>query len=79
MSRSQQEVEMYLALQASRRVHEACVCRLEAAYLNGSPNEIEMCTSALLDSSQTIADRLRDLIFAQIFRDGINPVTRQPL
>ena len=70
---------MYLALQAARRVHEACICTLEAAYLNGSPHEIDMSTSALLDSSQTIADRLRDLIFAQIFRDGINPVTRQPL
>lgn len=77
--RSPDETDAYLRLQAARRVHEACLCRLEAAYINGSANEVELLVSALLDSSQTIADRLRDLVVAQLYRDGIDPMTRRSL
>ena len=77
MSRSPEVTDAHLRLQAARRIHEACLCRLEAAYINGTPNDVEMATSALLDTSQTIADRLRDLVFAQMRHDGIDPITRR--
>ncbi|MEH2517373.1 hypothetical protein V1279_002946 [Bradyrhizobium sp. AZCC 1610] len=77
MPRSPEETDAYLRLQSARRIHEATICRLEAAYINGSPEDVEMATSALLDTSQVIADRLRDLVFAQMYRDGIDPITRR--
>ena len=64
-------------MQAARRVHEASLSRLEATYIVGSPDQVELAVSALVDSSQAIADRLRDLIFAQLIRDGIDPITRR--
>jgi hypothetical protein len=79
MSRSAEVTEAYLRLQAARRVHESCLCRLEAAYIVGSHLEIDLATSALLDSSQSLADRLRDQVFAQMFQDGIDPITRRSL
>jgi hypothetical protein len=77
MPRSAEVTDAYLRLQSARRVHEACLCRLEAAYITGSPHEIELAVSAVLDASQSIADRLRDQVFAQMYQDGIDPITRR--
>jgi hypothetical protein len=77
MSRSSEVTDAYLRLQAARRVHDACLQRLEAAYIIGLPHEIELSASGLLDSSQSLADRLRDLVFAQMRQDGIDPITRR--
>jgi hypothetical protein len=66
----------HLKLQAARRVHESCLCRLEAAFIAGSQREVEMATSALLDTSQSVADQLRELVFAQMRQDRIDPHTR---
>jgi hypothetical protein len=79
MPRSTEVADAYLRLQAARRVHEACLCRLEASYIVGSPHEIDLSVSALLDSSRSLADRVRDQIFAQMYHDGIDPITRRPL
>lgn len=77
MPRSPQEIDAYLNLQAARRIHESCIARLEACYIAGTPNQVELATSALLDSSQAIADRLRELVFAQMRNDRIDPNTRR--
>ncbi|MCS3890498.1 hypothetical protein [Bradyrhizobium elkanii] len=79
MPRSPEVTDAYLRLQAARRVHEACLCRLEASFIVGSPEQVELSISALLDSSQTLADRLRDQVFAQLRDDGIDPITRRSL
>jgi hypothetical protein len=75
--RSAEVTDAHLRFQAARRVHEACLCRLEAAYIVGTPQEVELATSALLDSSQSLADRLRDQVFAQMIQDGIDPISRR--
>lgn len=67
----------YLALQAARRVQESCLCRLEAAFIYGSLAEVEMSMSGYMDASETVTDRVRDLVFAQMRKDGIDPVTRR--
>lgn len=77
MSHSPALTEAYLRMQAARKIHEGCLCRLEAAYYAGIPAEIEMSTSGLLDSSQSLADRLGELVFAAIQNDRIDPVTRR--
>ena len=79
MLRSPAITDAYLKFQAARRVHEACLCRLEASYIVGTPEQVELSISALLDSSQTLADRLRDQVFAQLTEDGIDPITRRAL
>jgi hypothetical protein len=79
MPRSPDIADAYLMFQAARRVHEACLCRLEASFINGSAEQVELSISALLDSSQTLADRLRDQVFAQLREAGIDPITRRPL
>jgi hypothetical protein len=79
MPRSPAVTDAYLKFQAARRVHEACLCRLEASYVVGTPEQVELSISALLDSSQTLADRLRDQVFAQLMEDGIDPITRRSL
>jgi hypothetical protein len=71
--------DAHLRFLAARKVHEACLCRLEAAYIVGSPQDVEMANSALLDASQSLADRLRDQVFAQLAQTGIDPITRRPL
>lgn len=79
MPRSPEVTDAYLKFQAARRVHEACLCRLEASFIVGSPEQVELSISALLDSSQTLADRLRDQVFAQLRDDGIDPISRRSL
>lgn len=79
MPSSSDVADAYLKFQAARRVHEACLCRLEASFIVGSPEQVELSISALLDSSQTLADRLRDQVFAQLRDEGIDPITRRPL
>jgi hypothetical protein len=71
--------DAHLRFLAARKVHEGCLCRLEAAYIVGSPEDVELANSALLDSSQSLADRLRDQVFAQLVATGIDPITRRPL
>lgn len=77
MSHSQEVTDTHLRLQAARRIHEASLCRLEAAIYAGVTSEIELSTSALLDTSQAIADRLQDAIFALMRKDRIDPITRR--
>ena len=77
MPRSAEVTDAYLRFQAARRIHEACIERLGATYITGSSHEIELAVSALMDASQSIADRQRDLIFAQMYQDGIDPITRR--
>ncbi|WFU52201.1 hypothetical protein QA639_21070 [Bradyrhizobium pachyrhizi] len=79
MPRNPEVTDAYLRFQAARRVHEACLCRLEASFIVGSPEQVELSISALMDSSQALADRLRDQVFAQLIDDGIDPITRRPL
>jgi hypothetical protein len=79
MPRNPEITDAYLKFQAARRVHEACLCRLEASFIVGSAEQVELSISALLDSSQTLADRLRDQVFAQLREEGIDPITRRPI
>jgi hypothetical protein len=71
--------DAHLRFLAARQVHEACLCRLQAAYYVGDPREVELAMNALLDSSQALGDRLRDQVFAQLEQNGIDPFTRRPL
>lgn len=72
-------VDSYLKFQAAKRVHESCLCRLEASYIVGNDEHVRLSISALHDASEGIADRLRELVFAQLYQDGIDPFTRRSM
>jgi len=59
--------------------HEACLLQIGGILQSSALLTRLSCPlSALLDSSQSLADRVRDQIFAQMYHDGIDPITSNP-
>lgn len=77
MSRSHEETEAYLRLQAAHRVYQGTIKRWEGAYLTGNFQEVDLALSATFDAHQAVMDRAQELLDAQMRQDRIDPRTRR--
>ena len=77
--RDQDIADAYLGVQSARLVLNSCMEAFEAKLLNAPQSEITRYREACMSACEALLDRKVELIWAQMRRDGLDPLTRKLL